>query len=126
MPLDGQRLKEARERKQISQRKLSAELGFGENTLFRIEHNHDDPGFSKVVAIADRLDVSLDFLARRTNDSKSHKSKVTALTSDEVQELTSAIEHGNFTAAFNIVNEQLRKHLLNKGLISTDGETTDE
>lgn len=65
----GQRLKEARLDKGLSQRQLAARIGMrNSNYLSILENNHFQPTLYTAVLIADALGVSLDWLAGRTDN----------------------------------------------------------
>lgn len=65
-PLLGERLKEARERAELSQAQVHDALGFPIRSLTRWECGESDPGFEKVKMLAELYKVSLDWIARRT------------------------------------------------------------
>jgi transcriptional regulator with XRE-family HTH domain len=58
----GQRIRQARERAQISQVELARRIGISANALCSIEAGEADPRASRIVAIAQELGVSTDAL----------------------------------------------------------------
>lgn len=61
------RLREIRKKKGISQLKMALDLHTNQNTISRYETGDREPGLKELVAIADYLDVSIDYLLERTN-----------------------------------------------------------
>ena len=61
-----ERIKLLCERDGISLGRLSAQLGFSKNTLYTWEKSA--PSVDKLIKVADYFDVSLDYLAGRTDD----------------------------------------------------------
>lgn len=60
--LNGDRLRNARERLGMTQEELAAELGFGHSQLNKYENNKRDPTLESLVKLARRLNVSVDWL----------------------------------------------------------------
>jgi putative transcriptional regulator len=61
----GERIRQERERRDISQAELARRIGVSKNTMNMIEESKiADPRFSRVLAIAQQLGMSLDALAR--------------------------------------------------------------
>ena len=63
----GERIKLLREIKGISQTKLAKDLYIGRSTISEYESGIKQPPISALVKIADYFDVSLDYLAGRTD-----------------------------------------------------------
>lgn len=66
-PQHGARLRQARELAAMTQEQVGQSLGYATRTLTRWENGQCDPGFDKVVSLADLFQVSLDWLAGRTS-----------------------------------------------------------
>jgi transcriptional regulator with XRE-family HTH domain len=65
----GHRIREVRERQGLTQVELARELGASINAINMLEMGSTQaPHIDRLVAIADRLGVSLDYLAGRTDD----------------------------------------------------------
>lgn len=64
------RLNELRKQKNISQLKLSMDLGLNQNTLSRYETGAREADYKTLILIADYFDVSLDYLLERTDNPK--------------------------------------------------------
>ena len=59
------RLKMLREKKGISQLKLSLDLGLNQNSISRYENGTREADYETLIKIADYFNVSLDFLLER-------------------------------------------------------------
>lgn len=75
-----ERIRLLRENKDISQTKLAENLYIGRSTLSEYESGIKQPPISILIKIADYFDVSLDYLAGRT-DKKVSVEKLTSLLS---------------------------------------------
>ena len=62
------RLKMLREKKGISQLKLSLDLGLNQNSISRYENGTREADYETLIKIADYFNVSLDFLLERTEN----------------------------------------------------------
>lgn len=62
------RLKESRERKKLKQKEMAAHLGVAIRSYQNYEGGQREPDFETLVAIADHLDVTTDYLLGRTDD----------------------------------------------------------
>src|SRR2546428_5589498 len=59
----GERVKAAREKRGMKQAELARQLGFSVNALSMLEHNTiSDPRASRIIGIAEALQVSTDYL----------------------------------------------------------------
>lgn len=65
MPSFGQRLKELREHKNVSQKELSEHIQVSTRQLRRYENDDFEPNLSTLKALADYFGVSLDYLVGR-------------------------------------------------------------
>lgn len=63
-------LKEARKRKKLKQREMAEHLQIGMRTYQNYEGGQRRPDYETLVAIADYLEVSLDYLLGRTDEPK--------------------------------------------------------
>jgi transcriptional regulator with XRE-family HTH domain len=61
----GMRIRLARTRRNINQAELSRRIGISRNAMNLIEKDRSDPGFSRLLKIAEVLNVSLDYLGGR-------------------------------------------------------------
>lgn len=62
----GSRVRTTRERRGLSQRQLAARIGIGSHTAIqKLEAGDHSPSVLRMCAIADALDVSLDYLCNR-------------------------------------------------------------
>lgn len=62
------RLKEARKRKKLKQREMAEYLGITSRSYQQYEGGKRRPDYETLVAIADYLDVTLDYLFGRTDE----------------------------------------------------------
>ena len=62
------RIKEARERKKITQKMLALRLGIAQTTVSGWENGSKRPSVDTIVQISDILDVSTDYLLGRTDN----------------------------------------------------------
>lgn len=62
------RIKEARERKGLTQAELAAKLGVAQNTFCGYESGDHDPKSNKLAIIARECDTTIDYLLRLTDD----------------------------------------------------------
>jgi len=67
------RLKEIRQKRGITQLKLSIDLNMNQNTISRYETGERQAGYNELIAIADYFDVSIDYLLERTDNPKTNK-----------------------------------------------------
>lgn len=63
----GDRLKELRQQKQLTQNEFASILGIGRTTLSHYELNNREPDFEILEKIANYFDVSIDYLVGRSN-----------------------------------------------------------
>ncbi len=64
------RLKELREKHNISQLKLAMELNLTQNSVSRYENGEREADYNTLIAFADYFNVSVDYLLGRTDDPK--------------------------------------------------------
>ena len=63
----GERLKELRLEKTISQVDLAKEIGVGKSIISLWEKNECEPTLSKLIALSDYFGVTIDYLAGKEN-----------------------------------------------------------
>ena len=61
----GERIRELRKEKGLSQIELAKNVGVGKSVISLWELNECEPTLSKLIALADFFDVTLDYLAGR-------------------------------------------------------------
>ena len=66
------RIKEARERKGLTQAELAAKLGVAQNTFCGYENGNHDPKSNKLAIIAKECDTTVDYLVGKTEDPNSY------------------------------------------------------
>lgn len=64
------RLKELRQKHNISQLKLAMDLSMNQNTISRYETGEREADYKTLIKIADYFDVSIDYLLGRTDNPK--------------------------------------------------------
>lgn len=62
------RLKELRNARNLSQKTIAEAVGMAPMAYQRYEYGTREPAFSKLIALADFFDVSLDYLVGRSDD----------------------------------------------------------
>ena len=68
MPKFSERLRACRQEKGLTQEDIAPQLGIRYSTYCRYEHGGSEPDISDAARIADFFNVSLDYLAGRTDD----------------------------------------------------------
>jgi len=63
------RLRELREKNNISQVRLAMELNLNQNSISRYENGEREADYKTLIAFADYFNVSLDYLLGRTDNS---------------------------------------------------------
>ena len=69
------RLKELREKNNISQVKLAMDLNLTQNTISRYENEQRQADYKTLLAFADYFKVSVDYLLGRTDENDFDKNK---------------------------------------------------
>ena len=100
-PLRGDRLKEIRELRQLSQRELAARCEMGEKQIWRYENEESNPTSDHVVKIARELAVSSDYLLGLGDDPGLHF-KESDLSPME-RKLVTAVRHGLIVEALETI-----------------------
>ena len=67
------RLKELREKKNVSQLKLALDLNMNQNSISRYETGVREADYKTLIAFADYFNVSIDYLLERTDNPKINK-----------------------------------------------------
>lgn len=67
------RLRELRNKRDISQLKLAMDLGMNQNSISRYENGQHEADYKTLVAFADYFNVSIDYLLERTNNPEINK-----------------------------------------------------
>ena len=62
------RLKELRKSRNISQLKLSMDLGLNQNSISRYENQEREADYATLIKFADYFNVSIDYLLERTDN----------------------------------------------------------
>lgn len=115
-----QRLRDLREDKEINQKQVSEILKLAEKTYQRYERGENDIPLEKALVLAEFYEVSLDYIAGRTNDKK-------GLTKDRIPEdearilkklqKLSDIEKGKIEGRIDLMIEQAEEDEKLKGVI---------
>ena len=66
------RLKQLRSTRNLSQKTVAEAVGMAPMAYQRYEYGTREPAFSKLIALADYFDVSLDYLVGRSDDPARH------------------------------------------------------
>lgn len=72
MSLLGDRLKQLRKLKNVMQKDIAAHLETTTLAYQRYEYGDREPNLTKLIALADYFDVSLDYLVGRSDDPARH------------------------------------------------------
>ena len=64
------RLKELRKKRHLSQITLAMDLNMNQNSISRYENGEREADYATLIAIADYVHVSVDYLLGRTDDPK--------------------------------------------------------
>lgn len=67
------RLRELREKRNISQLKLAMDLAMNQNSISRYENGKHQADYKTLVAFADYFNVSIDYLLERTDNPEIRK-----------------------------------------------------
>ena len=70
MPTFGERLKQLRIEKNITQREIADYLGIATNAYQNYEYDKRDMNIKSLTALADYFDVSIDYLTGRSDNSQ--------------------------------------------------------
>ena len=64
------RLKELREKKNITQLKLALDLGMNQNSISRYETGEREADYKTLILLSDYFNVSIDYLLEQTDNPK--------------------------------------------------------
>lgn len=107
MTIVGVRLREMRERANLTQKELAERIGVSNNQVYRYEHGDNEPTASNLLAIARELRVSIDYLCGFSDDPKAMDRSVL---SPSEQRLLNAFRVGDMDAVVDIFADELRKY----------------
>jgi len=110
MPIRGDRLRDARDQRGLSQAELSERCAIGEKGIWRYENGQGDPSADILGRIARELDVSADYLLGLADNPLGKLSD--DLRPDE-QQLLRAYNAGDSKTLFEVITERL-KHIPQK------------
>lgn len=80
--------------KKIPVKVLLEECGMNRNTIYDLEHKGAYPSYDKILKIAEYFDISIDYLAGRTDNPDSHKSSKTFRIPYSGEDDTRAVAYG--------------------------------
>lgn len=98
----GDRLKQMRESRHLTQRELSTLCGFGEKQIWRYENDQSDPPSNHLATMAKVLNITSDYLLGLTDDP--HQYYDAKLTPAE-QKLLDAFDSNDVIGAMRIIIE---------------------
>lgn len=107
MPLRGDRLRQTREKRGLTQRELAQLCGINDHQIFRYENGKADPMAASLEQVARHLQVSTDYLLGLSDSEQGQF--VEELTPDQ-RKLLEAYAAGDSVAILEIVTERLRQH----------------
>ncbi len=105
MPVNGDRIREIREGRGMSQTELAQRCGLGEKGIWRYENGQGDPSADILTRIARELDISADYLLGLSD--KPQGNLHDELRGDE-RALLVAYNNGDSKALFKIIAERLK------------------
>jgi transcriptional regulator with XRE-family HTH domain len=68
MPNLGERLKQLRQSRKLTQKQMAIKFNMQERSYQRYENNDSTPHYEPLIALADYFDVSLDYLTGRSDN----------------------------------------------------------
>jgi|SRR5579864_1979278 len=101
----GDRLKQAREARGLTQKELGDSVGLADKQIWRYENSLNDPGAEALTKMAQVLGVSLDYLVGLVDEPTSHF-REDNLSADE-RRLIWAYRHGYIVEALKTVTARL-------------------
>jgi transcriptional regulator with XRE-family HTH domain len=107
MLLRTDRLREAREKRGLSQRELGRLCDIAENMIHRYETGKADPSASHLCLIAGKLEVSTDYLLGLTSQPKGQLGD-TALTPDE-QEVVDILRRDGWNGVIKLAADRITR-----------------
>lgn len=103
----GDRLKSAREARQLTQKDLGDRVGINDKQIWRYENGLNSPNADTLTDLAKALEVSLDYLVGLSDQPTGHVSEDN-LTPDE-RRLIWAYRHGYMVEAFKVVTARFEE-----------------
>ena len=82
-----ERIRIIREKRNITQIRLSIEVGVSQETISAYENDKADPKIENLIKIADFLNTTTDYLLGRTNDDSPLSSVINNIADKELEEL---------------------------------------
>ncbi len=82
-----ERIRIMREKRNITQIRLSIEIGVSQETISAYENGKADPKIDKLIKIANFLNTSTDYLLERTNDDTPLPSVMNTIADKQLEEL---------------------------------------
>lgn len=73
MPVFNERLKEIRQSKKVTQKAVSLAIDITDRYYQELEYGNKEPTLSKLLALADFFNVSLDYLVGKTDNPEMNK-----------------------------------------------------
>ena len=105
----GDRLKEARNKKHLTQEQLANELGIAKSTLAGYEKGNREPDVFKIKKIIEILDIDADYLLGIEKTSSSDNSDEEASVQNIMEELTNLfVRSGYIEPGGDLTDDQLR------------------
>jgi transcriptional regulator with XRE-family HTH domain len=114
----GDRLRQARESHGLTQVEFAKQLGTVQTQIHRYENGKTEPLPEQIVAMAQVLEVSADWLLGLTDDATNTVAEKT-LTKDEKRFLE-ALRHGNFRRLLNLIQEAIPEEQDQSGVSSVE------
>ncbi len=107
MSLKGERLRETREHRRLSQRQLAEICGLGENQIHRYENGKTEPSATTLALSASALNISADYLLGLTSEPRAHLGD--GLTPEE-HRLVNAYATGDNATLLEMITERMRQN----------------
>jgi transcriptional regulator with XRE-family HTH domain len=109
MSIQGDRLRDIRIQRDLSQRELAKRCGLGEKAIFRYENNIGNPGADYLARIARELSVSADYLLGLSDNPRGQLGD-NELNNDE-QKLLEVFRRGGWTGVSQLITDKLARIL---------------
>ena len=107
MPFRGDRLRQVREAHRLSQRDLAALCNIGYALVYRYENSVSEPSFKILTTLAEKLDVSLDYLAGLSDSP--YRQPGNGTLDGEVLAIVNAYQHEGWPGVFKLAAEKIAK-----------------
>jgi transcriptional regulator with XRE-family HTH domain len=109
MSLHTDRLRNARERKGLTQRELAQLCGLGEQQIYRYETDRSEPTATHLKIVADTLEVSTDYLLGRTDDPGGHIGSTDL--NDEERTILSAFRQKGWSGLIHLIADRVAERI---------------